>query len=184
MTSPLAASAGSLWMPLGVALLAGAMIPFQAGSNATLGRALGHPLWATVISLVISLVAVVPVLLALRAPPPNLAAAAQGPWWQWIGGLFGVIYITAALWLAPRMGAANFIVGAVAGQLLASMLVDHFGLVGLPARPVTLARLAGVVLVLAGICVMQWQPARATGSVLGERDLRGQSDQPRHPGSA
>ncbi len=168
MTSPLAASAGSLWMPMGVALLAGAMIPFQAGSNATLGRALGHPLWATVVSLVISLVAVVPVLLALRAPAPSVAAAAQGPWWQWIGGLFGVIYITAALWLAPRMGAANFIVGAIAGQLLAAMLVDHFGLVGLPARPVTLARVVGVLLILAGMGVMQWQPAPAMSGPLSD----------------
>jgi transporter family-2 protein len=127
MTSPLAASAGSLWMPLGVALLAGAMIPFQAGSNATLGRALGHPLWATVVSLLISLVAVVPVLLALRAPPPNLAAAAGTVVAMDRRAVRRDLHHGGAV-AGARMGAANFIVGAVAGQLLASMLVDHFGL--------------------------------------------------------
>jgi len=166
MTSPLATSMNGLWMPMGVALLAGAMIPFQAGSNATLGRALGHPLWATVVSLTISLLAVAPVLLALRAPAPSIAAALLGPWWQWIGGLLGVIYITAALWLAPRVGAANFIVGVIAGQLLASLLIDHFGLVGLPARPATLVRVVGLTLILIGIGVMQWQPSQAASGAL------------------
>lgn len=163
MTTSLATPLASTWMAIGIALLSGAMIPFQAGTNAMMGRGLGHPLWATVVSLVVSLVVIVPLLWGMRAPMPNLGAALQGPWWQWIGGVFGVIYITAALILAPRVGAANFIVGVVAGQMLASLLIDHFGLVGLPARPATLVRAVGLGLILLGIVVMQWQPARNAG---------------------
>lgn len=166
MTTPLATPWAATWIPLGIALLSGAMIPFQAGTNATLGRGLGHPLWATVLSLTISLVVVLPVLWGMRAPAPTLGAGAQGPWWQWIGGIFGVIYITAALVLAPRIGAANFIVGVVAGQMLASLLIDQLGLVGMPVRPATLARVAGVALVLVGMLVMQWQPATTGATAL------------------
>jgi len=176
MTAPLATPLASTWMPMGIALLAGAMIPFQAGTNATLGRSLGHPLWATVLSLLLSLLVVLPVLWGMRAPPPVLAGALHGPWWQWIGGVFGVIYITAALILAPRVGTANFIVGVVAGQMLASLLIDQLGLVGLPSRPVTGMRLAGVGLVLAGMAVMQWQPSgvatQADGAASGAASLR------------
>ncbi|VVD62273.1 DMT family transporter [Pandoraea anhela] len=143
-------------LPLGVALFAGAVVPFQAGSNAALGRTLGHPLWATVASLLVSLLVVLPVLIGMRAGLPNVAAAARGPWWLWIGGVAGVAYITAALVLTPRLGAANFIVCVVAGQVVASLLIDHFGLMGLAVKPVNLVRVAGVVLIIAGMVVVQW----------------------------
>ncbi|ODP33405.1 DMT family transporter [Pandoraea sp. ISTKB] len=146
----------SVLLPLVVAMLAGAVVPFQAGSNAALGRTLGHPLWATVASLLVSLIVVLPVLIGMRAGLPNLAAAARGPWWLWIGGIAGVAYITAALVLTPRLGAANFIVCVVAGQVVASLLIDHFGLMGLPTKPVNLVRIAGVVLIVAGMIVVQW----------------------------
>jgi len=50
----------SLLLPLATAVLAGAVIPFQAGANATLGRTLGHPLAATLVSLLVSLAALLP----------------------------------------------------------------------------------------------------------------------------
>lgn len=143
-------------LPLAVAMLAGAVVPFQAGSNAALGRALGHPLWATVASLLVSLLVVLPVLIGMRAGAPDLGAAARGPWWLWIGGIAGVAYITAALVLTPRLGAANFIVCVVAGQVVASLVIDHFGLMGLATRPANLTRVAGVALIVAGMLVVQW----------------------------
>ncbi|ATG18856.1 hypothetical protein CO705_02780 [Ralstonia pickettii] len=153
MTNPLSFSAMGLAL---VALVAGALVPFQAGSNAALGRALGHPLWATVVSLLVSLLMVVPVLIALRAPAPLLGQAARLPLWAWFGGVAGVIYLTAALMLTPRLGATTFIVSVIAGQMLTSLLIDHFGLVGLPVKPVNVGRIAGVALICAGMLQVQW----------------------------
>ncbi|AKM32383.1 hypothetical protein AB870_00275 [Pandoraea faecigallinarum] len=152
----------SVLLPLIVAMAAGAAVPFQAGSNASLGRALGHPLWATVASLLVSLLVVIPVLIGMRAGLPKLAAAARGPWWLWIGGVAGVAYITAALVLTPRLGAASFIVCVVAGQVVASLLIDHFGLMGLPAKPVNLVRVAGVAIIVAGMLLVQWGTTTAS----------------------
>lgn len=143
-------------LPACTALLAGAAVPFQAASNATLGRMLGHPLWATLVSLSVSLVLVFPALLALRVSAPAVATASQAPWWVWMGGLAGVAYVTAALVLTPRLGAANFIICVIAGQMISSLLIDHFGLMGLAQKPATIPRIAGVVLILAGMLVMQW----------------------------
>jgi len=153
MTSPLSLTAFVFAI---AALIAGAVVPFQAGSNAALGRALGHPMWATMASLVISLLVALPVLLALRAPAPTLAPATQLPLWAWLGGAAGVVYITAALLLTPRMGATNFIVFVIAGQMLASMLIDHFGWVGLPVKEINAGRITGVALIFVGVLVVQW----------------------------
>lgn len=140
---------------LGAALIAGAVVPFQSGSNAMLGRMLGHPLWATVTSLSVSLLAVIPLLLLFRAPLPKLAEAAQAPWWVWTGGLSGVMFITAALLITPRLGATGFMISAIAGQILVAMLIDHFGLMGLPIKEVNLGRVVGVVMIFAGVMVVQ-----------------------------
>lgn len=140
---------------LAAAIFAGAVVPLQAGANANLGHLLGHPLWATVVSLGASIVFILPVLIAFRAPLPSLAPAFQGPWWIWIGGLAGVIYITAALLLAPKLGAASFIVAVIAGQMAVSMLIDHFGLMGFPVKPVNAARLSGLLLIVGGMVVTQ-----------------------------
>ncbi|MNH07797.1 hypothetical protein D3C79_671970 [compost metagenome] len=143
-------------LPLVIALLAGAAVPFQAGSNAALGRLLGHPLWATLVSLAVSVLMVIPALLVMRAPLPQVAALAQAPWWAWLGGVAGVAYITAALMLTPRLGAAGFIVCVIAGQVVSSLLIDQWGLMGLTQRPVNGLRLAGVGLIVLGMLVVQW----------------------------
>lgn len=143
-------------LPLVIALLAGAAVPFQAGSNAALGRLLGHPLWASLVSLGVSVLLVIPALLVLRAPLPQLGALARAPWWAWLGGAAGVAYITAALMLTPRLGAAGFIVCVIAGQVLSSLIIDQWGLMGLPERPVNGLRLAGVGLIVLGMLVVQW----------------------------
>lgn len=159
---------GTALISLFVAVFAGTVVPFQAASNAILGKMLGHPLWATLVSLSISAALVLPTLWLMRAPAPVTAQLAQAPWWVWTGGIGGVIYISAALILTPRMGAASFIVCVVAGQMLSSMLIDHYGLMGLNPRPVHMGRILGVLLILAGVGLVQWfTPSAPTGKASG-----------------
>lgn len=139
------------------AIVSGAVVPFQAGANAVLGRTLGHPLWGTAISLCVSFACILPVMLLARVEMPALSNLAQAPRWIWIGGIVGVVYITGALVLAPKLGAAGFITAAIAGQMLASVIIDHWGLVGLPQKPASLPRLAGLGLIILGLIVMQLQ---------------------------
>jgi transporter family-2 protein len=147
---------------IAVALAAGVFVPFQAASNAALGRALGHPLWATVASLLVSLLLVLPIIFAMKIAVPKLGSALQAPPWAWFGGLAGVFFITAALLLAPRLGTTGFIVCVIAGQMIAALLIDHFGLLGLPAREVNMGRAAGVLVIFAGVIIVQYF-TRATG---------------------
>lgn len=139
------------------AIITGAVVPFQAGANAALGRTLGHPLWGTLLSLCVSFACIVPVMLLAKVQAPTLSNLAQMPRWIWIGGVVGVVYITGALMLAPKLGAAGFIMAVVTGQMLASIIIDQLGLVGLPQKPVSWSRLAGLGLIFLGLIVMQQQ---------------------------
>jgi|UPI000322D995 transporter family-2 protein len=139
-----------------LALVSGALVPLQGGANAALGRALGHPLWAAVASLLVSLICILPVLLAMRVPVPDLGTALAQPSWIWIGGLVGIVYVTGAILLMPTMGAAGFMIAVVAGQLLTSLLIDRFGLMGLAGKPLDLWRVLGAATVMGGVLVFQW----------------------------
>lgn len=147
------------------AVITGAVVPFQAGANAALGRTLGHPLWGTLVSLCVSFACIVPVMVLAKVQAPTLSYLAQAPRWIWIGGVVGVVYITAALMLAPKLGAAGFITAVIAGQMLASLIIDQWGLVGLPQQSVSWSRVAGLALILLGLLIMQSQALGLKASV-------------------
>lgn len=149
-----------------LAVIAGAVVPFQSAINANLGRGLGHPLWATLASLLVSIIVLLPVIIALRLPLPSLAFITRAPLWMWAGGAFGVCFISLALMLLPRLGASGFIALAVAGQILASLLLDHFGLFGLAQRPMTTPRALGALLLVAAVVLIQFSatPVRAAAT--------------------
>jgi len=139
-----------------LATFAGAVVPFQSAINVNLGRGLGHPLWATLASLMVSILVLLPIILALRLPLPSLTFISKAPLWMWAGGAFGVCFIALALMLLPKLGASGFIALALAGQVVASLVLDHFGLFGLVERHLTLPRLLGAVLLIAGVALIQF----------------------------
>ena len=139
-----------------LAIVAGAVVPFQSAINANLGRGLGHPLWATLASLLVSIVVLLPILLSLRLPLPSLAFISKAPLWMWAGGAFGVCFISLALMLLPKLGASGFLALALAGQVMASLALDHYGLFGLVERHVTLPRVLGALLLMAGVVLIQF----------------------------
>ncbi len=138
-----------------LALAAGALLPVQAGINAQLRSALGSPVAAALVSFLVGTAGLAAIALLMRAPLAlGRAWAATGPW-QWSGGLIGAAYVLAAIVLAPRLGAATLIAAVVAGQMLSSLMLDQYGLVGFPVHPLTLVRLLGAALVIAGVILIQ-----------------------------
>lgn len=69
-------------------------------------------------------------------------------------GLLGAFYVAASIILTPRLGAANTVTFIIAGQVLASMILDQFGLLNLLVYPVSLAKIGGAALVIAGVFVV------------------------------
>jgi transporter family-2 protein len=138
-----------------LALLAGAMLPVQTGVNVQLRGLLGHPLAAALVSFVVGAVGLAGGLGLARAPLGLDGAWARSEWWHWCGGLLGAVYIVGTIVLAPRLGAATLVAALVAGQMIASLAVDHYGWVGFAVHPINPVRLLGAVLVVGGVALVQ-----------------------------
>jgi transporter family-2 protein len=138
-----------------LAFLAGALLPVQTGINVQLRGLLGQPLAATAVSFVVGTIGLAMLVAGLRVPVPVAAAWERGAWWPWTGGLLGAVYIVAAIVLAPRLGAATLVAALVAGQMVASLLLDHYGWVGFAVHPVSPLRILGAALVVGGVVLVQ-----------------------------
>ena len=140
--------------PMLLIILAGGATALQAPTNARLMTAVGSPVNAAFVSFAVGTVAL-GLMAALFQTRPDMVAARSLPWYAWIGGLYGVVFVIAATWGVPRLGVALTITLMVAGQLLISLILDHFGAFGAPQQPINLGRLAGVALVIGGVLMVR-----------------------------
>jgi transporter family-2 protein len=136
-----------------LAFAVGAGLVLQVGMNMALGRAFGSPVAASMVNFLVGSAALA-VFVLLRSDLPGRAAIAGAPAWAWFGGLLGAMYVTVATLAGPRLGALLLLALTVAGQMVASIIVDHYGLLGFAQQPVTAMRLLGVALLVAGIVLV------------------------------
>jgi transporter family-2 protein len=144
-----------VWPYLLLAVVAGAMIPFQFGINAQLARWVGSPIASALVSFLVGTVALAIIVLIQRKPLPSLSKLGGAPWWVWIGGLLGAFYVAGSISSAPKLGALTLIAAVVAGQSFASLLIDQFGLVGFEEHHVSPGRVAGIALVASGVALVR-----------------------------
>lgn len=135
------------------AALVGAGLTIQIGMNATLRSGVGSPIIATIVNFAVGLLALVVLAMAggTRLGPGPVAVV---PAWAWLGGLLGAAYVASTTVLGPRLGAATLLALTLAGQMLAALVVDHYGVIGFPQNPVTWPRIAGTILLLAGVLLI------------------------------
>jgi transporter family-2 protein len=132
----------------------GAATALQAPTNAKMMTAVGSPVNAAFVSFAVG-TAALGILAVVLQTRPDMAASRALPWYAWVGGLYGAIFVVAAAWGVPRLGVATTITLMVTGQLLLSLALDHFGVLGVPKQPLNLGRVAGVALVLAGVLLVR-----------------------------
>lgn len=133
-----------------LALIAGAALPVQVGINHTLRAGVGSPVLAAFISFIVGSVCLLAYAMLTRAPLPAVQALSRLPAWAWLGGALGAYYVTASIFLAPRLGAANLVGILVAAQLIMSLVMDHYGLIGFARHAINLWRILGALLLIAG----------------------------------
>jgi transporter family-2 protein len=138
-----------------LALLSGAALAVQAAINAQLRVVLGTPVLAALASFVVGTVVLAAFALVTRGGRPDAPAVAGAPWWVWAGGVIGAVYVTLTVILVPRLGPALLFGTIVAGQMLAALVLDHYGLLGVPTHPVNAGRLAGALLLIAGVVLIR-----------------------------
>jgi transporter family-2 protein len=144
----------SLW--LGLAAAAGACIALQAAANGALKQQLGDGRYAAFFSICGTILTAVVFMLAVRPAPPMAAAIRSAPWWNWIGGPLGALIVLAGATLTPKIGAAAFITAVVGGQVISSLLFDHYGLMNVPQQGITASRILGGLMVIAGVLLVRY----------------------------
>jgi transporter family-2 protein len=138
-----------------LALLAGIFIPTQAGINAQLTHWTKSPVLSSTVSFAVGTLVLVVYSAIMRLPLPALSTAGAHPWWVWTGGALGAYFVASTIFLAPKLGATTMVALLLAGQMIASLAFDHFGLLGYPVHPVSLGRIAGVLMIAGGVLLVK-----------------------------
>ena len=138
-----------------LAVVAGSALPFQAGINARLATFVGGPIRASAISFAVGTVVLVVVALVATRGVVSTGRLGSVPWWGWLGGAVGAGYVASTVAAAPRLGALNLFAAVIFGQLLCSVVLDHFGVL-YKEHSLSAGRLAGVVLLAAGVVLVRF----------------------------
>lgn len=136
-------------MDRGVAVLltafTGGLVALQAPVNSVLGRSIGT--WqAAFLSFAIGTLALAVIAALATGGLGQLSEVRNVSWIYLTGGLLGAAYVTTILVTVRTLGAGGIVAATVAAQLAVSVVVDHFGLVGVTKQPITVGRVVGVLL--------------------------------------
>ena len=138
-----------------LALLAGAAAPFQGTVNNRMAEVLSDPILASFISFAVGALTLLIYILVSGTPLSGFAAGRNAPAIAWTGGVLGVFFVVATLVLIPRLGVAMTFALVTAGQMIFTLVIDHYGLLGVPVREISLMRIAGIVLITAGVVLIR-----------------------------
>lgn len=128
----------------------GVLVVLQAPVNARLGVVAGGPLWAAFLSFLVGLCAL-GLLLVLRGRPLQVGSLLQAPAWMWCGGLLGAVFVSTTIFAVPRLGAGLMVALIITGQMVSSIIMDHYGVLVPEVHSASALRIAGALLVLAGV---------------------------------
>ncbi|MFZ1700836.1 MAG: DMT family transporter [Pyrinomonadaceae bacterium] len=145
----------NIYLYLLLAVAAGAMMPTQAAINNKLSTVVSSPILAALVSFVVGTVGLFVYAVASGTPIGNLASIKDAPPIAWLGGLLGAFFVTATIVLVPRLGVAMTFSLVIAGQMLVTLVIDHFGLLGVPVKEINLARVGGILLITGGVILIR-----------------------------
>ena len=143
------------WNFLLLALLAGMALPLQGAINSRLAAFMHNPFLSALVSFSIGALALLIYVLLSRIPLHLISGARDAPVFTWVGGLLGAFFITTTLLTVPKLGVALTFSLVILGQMIITLPMDHFGLLGVAARAITWPRILGLLLVIAGTILIR-----------------------------
>lgn len=138
-----------------ISILAGVAVAFQTGVNSQLRTDTNNPVFTALISFCVGTIALVILYFCFFRQSPAFPNEYSFTWWKFTGGLLGVLYVTAVVVVAPRIGAANSLALIVAGQFITAIIIDQFGWMNLPVIQISWSRIAGIAFLLTGVYLIQ-----------------------------
>ena len=139
-----------------VALLAGSSFVFQQAVNSNLRLEICSAWWAGFFSYLGGALVMLVMVVLMREPLLSANMISRSSWWSWSGGLFGAIYIGISILLLPRLGVFTVVGLIVIGQLVTSLVFDHFAILNVPLHPVSIIRIIGAIFLFIGAILIRW----------------------------
>ena len=158
----------SPWVVVLMMVAGGAMMACQAPINAALRNHVGV-FESSLISFTVGTLALIAIVLIWGKG--SLGAVRNVAWWHLLGGLIGAVFVTATLLAAPRIGVTQMVMATLAGQMVAALMIDRYGWLGIPAKPIELTRVAGVVLLVVSVLLINWKELKAFISILTDKSV-------------
>ena len=144
-------------MSRGLAVLlgagAGCLVGMQAPINSRLGKSIGG-IQAATFSFLVGTTALVLLSLVVRGGLGSFGHIGRAPWWALVGGLLGAVYVFVAIEAVRTLGASGLTAVVITGQLVISVVIDRFGLLGIAKQSISASRIAGLVLLAAGVVLV------------------------------
>ncbi|CAN5593958.1 MAG: DMT family transporter [Acidobacteriota bacterium] len=131
------------------------MMPTQAAVNNKMAAFVESPVLSAFISFLVGTAALFLYILASGVSLGNLASAREAPAVAWIGGLLGAFFVAVSVMLLPKLGVAMTFSLIIAGQMLITLVIDHFGLLGVPVKEISIPRIVGVFLIASGVVLIR-----------------------------
>lgn len=141
-----------IWILL--ALVAGAFLPIQAGLNARLGKAAGNPVYASMFSFVVGALGLI-LYIVLTRQSISWAGVKEAPMAVWAGGFLGAFYVTVIILAFPKLGPGLTFGLVVAGQMVISVLLEHYNVLVAQQNSINYMKVLGIVLVVAGVIIIR-----------------------------
>lgn len=139
-----------------ITFIVGALIPVQAVLNARLGKQTGGPLMGSLLSFLTGLVCLIILNLITNANAIiSLKPAATSPWYIWLGGIIGALFVGYITWVNQQQGLALTFALVVGGQIFMSLLMDNYGWFGSAMQNMTWEKFLGAAFIVIGVILIK-----------------------------
>ena len=135
--------------------MAGMAMPTQAVVNSKLAASVDSAILAAFISFGVGTIALFVYILLTGVPLTNLASSTNAPLVAWIGGFLGAFFVSVMATVVPRIGVALAFSLAIGGQMIITLLIDHFCWLGVQEKPINLWRVLGATLITIGVILIR-----------------------------
>jgi len=149
-------NASGLWFWRLAGVVTGMLSATQTAINGHLGTVLHSSLKAALVSFFVGMVALILIVLISRTKLQLTTPAGQhNPWWMWVGGLIGALYVLGNVVLVPLVGTGLAVVIVLVGLMAGSLLIDQFGWLGAKRHPITVVQIVGLLIMIVGVALIR-----------------------------
>lgn len=139
-----------------LALLSGFCLAIQPAVNGHLGIGISSGIQAALISFLIGTILLIAINVILKQMTSvKMAFQKKAPWWFYMGGFLGALYVFFALVITPEIGTGAFVIFVLIGQMIVSLLIDNYGLLQSRVRKVSMIQIIGLIVMLIGAGIVK-----------------------------